>query len=57
MAKRNEEPQVDAPAASDTAEGLSSQPQFSTYKEDPDKVETNPPAGRQVVQELGKASK
>lgn len=46
---------ADAPAAPDDETQLSRQAQFSTYKENTDVPEQNPPGGPHVLQERGKA--
>lgn len=53
MAAKNEQ----AEQASAPEEGLSRQSQFSTVKENTDLPESNPPAGRQVIEERGKPKK
>jgi hypothetical protein len=45
-----------AESVAEKLEGKSSQAQFSTYAENTDVPETNPPAGKVVSQELGEAA-
>lgn len=59
MAKTDDTRAAQIPGRTDS--GLSTQAQFSTYKDvDPDDLDNtdgNPPPGRHVIQELGKPSK
>lgn len=61
MAAKNEGPKVnvdsDGPVQANANDGISRQSQFSTVKPNGDLPESNPPAGKHVVEELGKPSK